>query len=172
MLLAPAPGKRKRGRPPKQHSEESKMQTLEMSEEEAAKKAKRALNRFNGMSVAEVMAKTLPDVITYNLDILIVSYLMLMHVFILFLVEFFQLNCTGRVVVVVNRRLWYFVHPCTPVVEVLFTEYVDVYHQFCCHDNTLFSSDWNQPRTAVGLQRTPLPQPRKPLLYVFSCCFS
>lgn len=57
------------------------MQTLEMSEEEAAKKAKRALNRFNGMSVAEVMAKTLPDVITYNLDILIVSYLMLMHVF-------------------------------------------------------------------------------------------
>ncbi|KAG7281863.1 hypothetical protein CRUP_031112 [Coryphaenoides rupestris] len=70
---APAPGKRKRGRPPKQHSEDSKMQTLEMSEEEAAKKAKRALNRFNGMSVAEVMAKTLPDVITYNLDILIIG---------------------------------------------------------------------------------------------------
>uniref|UniRef100_A0A669BZ63 G/T mismatch-specific thymine DNA glycosylase n=1 Tax=Oreochromis niloticus TaxID=8128 RepID=A0A669BZ63_ORENI len=39
----------------------------------AAKKAKRALNRFNGMSVAEVMAKTLPDVITYNLDILIIG---------------------------------------------------------------------------------------------------
>lgn len=38
-----------------------------------AKKAKRALNRFNGLTVAEVMAKTLPDVITYNLDILIVS---------------------------------------------------------------------------------------------------
>ncbi|CAL8292232.1 unnamed protein product [Boreogadus saida] len=72
---APAapPGKRKRGRPPKQQSEESKMQPVEMSEEEAAKKAKRALNRFNGMSVAEVMAKTLPDVITYNLDILIIG---------------------------------------------------------------------------------------------------
>ncbi|CAL8263174.1 unnamed protein product [Merluccius merluccius] len=68
-----APGKRKRGRPPKQHSEESKMHLLEMSEEEAAKKAKRALNRFNGMSVAEVMAKTLPDVIAYNLDILIIG---------------------------------------------------------------------------------------------------
>ena len=60
------------------------MQPVEMSEEEAAKKAKRALNRFNGMSVAEVMAKTLPDVITYNLDILIVSYLVRMHLFISF----------------------------------------------------------------------------------------
>lgn len=39
----------------------------------AAKKAKRDLNRFNGMSVAEVMSRTLPDVIANNLDILIVS---------------------------------------------------------------------------------------------------
>lgn len=39
----------------------------------AAKKAKRDLNRFNGMSVAEVMSRTLPDVIDHNLDILIVS---------------------------------------------------------------------------------------------------
>lgn len=39
----------------------------------AAKKAKRDLNRFNGMSVAEVMSRTLPDVIAHNLDILIVS---------------------------------------------------------------------------------------------------
>lgn len=46
----------------------------EEDQAEAAKKAKRILNRFNGMSVAEVMAKTLPDVITYSLDILIVSY--------------------------------------------------------------------------------------------------
>uniref|UniRef100_A0A3Q4HJL2 G/T mismatch-specific thymine DNA glycosylase n=1 Tax=Neolamprologus brichardi TaxID=32507 RepID=A0A3Q4HJL2_NEOBR len=46
---------------------------MEDDEVEAAKKAKRALNRFNGMSVAEVMAKTLPDVITYNLDILIIG---------------------------------------------------------------------------------------------------
>lgn len=39
----------------------------------AAKKAKRDLNRFNGMSVEEVMSRTLPDVIAHNLDILIVS---------------------------------------------------------------------------------------------------
>lgn len=39
----------------------------------AAKKAKRDLNRFNGMSVEEVMSRTLPDVIANNLDILIVS---------------------------------------------------------------------------------------------------
>ncbi len=70
------PVKKKRGRPPKQQSEEGKTQEEE-DEIEAAKKAKRALNRFNGMSVAEVMAKTLPDVITYNLDILIVSCLLL-----------------------------------------------------------------------------------------------
>lgn len=44
-----------------------------VDEAEAAKKAKRILNRFNGMSVAEVMAKTLPDVLTYNLDILIIG---------------------------------------------------------------------------------------------------
>lgn len=49
-------------------------ETKAEDEAEAAKKAKRILNRFNGMSVAEVMAKTLPDVITHNLDILIVSY--------------------------------------------------------------------------------------------------
>jgi len=64
--------KKKRGRPPKQPVEDGKTHD-EDNEIEAAKKAKRALNRFNGMSVAEVMAKTLPDVITYNLDILIVS---------------------------------------------------------------------------------------------------
>lgn len=67
------PAKKKRGRPPKQQDKERTAQQDE-DEAEAAKKAKRALNRFNGMSVAEVMAKTLPDVITYNLDILIVSY--------------------------------------------------------------------------------------------------
>ncbi|XP_059191333.1 G/T mismatch-specific thymine DNA glycosylase isoform X2 [Centropristis striata] len=66
------PVKKKRGRPPKQQAEEGKLPEEE-SEIEAAKKAKRALNRFNGMSVAEVMAKTLPDVITYNLDILIIG---------------------------------------------------------------------------------------------------
>ena len=72
-VVVVTPVKKKRGRPPKQQAEEGKTQE-EDDEVEAAKKAKRALNRFNGMSVAEVMAKTLPDVITYNLDILIVSY--------------------------------------------------------------------------------------------------
>ncbi|XP_028441608.1 G/T mismatch-specific thymine DNA glycosylase isoform X6 [Perca flavescens] len=69
---AVTPVKKKRGRPPKQQAEEGKTQEEE-NEIEAAKKAKRALNRFNGMSVAEVMAKTLPDVISYNLDILIIG---------------------------------------------------------------------------------------------------
>ncbi|XP_040018218.1 G/T mismatch-specific thymine DNA glycosylase isoform X1 [Gasterosteus aculeatus] len=69
---AATPVKKKRGRPPKQPAEDGKTQEGE-NEVEAAKKAKRALNRFNGMSVAEVMAKTLPDVITYNLDILIIG---------------------------------------------------------------------------------------------------
>ncbi|XP_070686879.1 G/T mismatch-specific thymine DNA glycosylase [Pempheris klunzingeri] len=69
---AATPVKKKRGRPPKQQAEEGKAQEEE-DEVEAAKKAKRALNRFNGMTVAEVMARTLPDVITYNLDILIIG---------------------------------------------------------------------------------------------------
>lgn len=66
------PMKKKRGRPPKQQMEDGETHEEE-DEVEAAKKAKRALNRFNGMSVADVMAKTLPDVITYNLDILIIG---------------------------------------------------------------------------------------------------
>lgn len=66
------PAKKKRGRPSKQQVEEETLE--EENDIVAAKKAKRTLNRFNGMSVEEVMAKTLPDVITYNLDILIVGY--------------------------------------------------------------------------------------------------
>ncbi|KAF7654142.1 hypothetical protein LDENG_00073430 [Lucifuga dentata] len=64
--------KKKRGWPPKQNAEEGEMQEEE-DEIKAAKKAKRALNRFNGMSVAEVMTRTLPDIITYNLDILTIG---------------------------------------------------------------------------------------------------
>ncbi|XP_013871447.1 G/T mismatch-specific thymine DNA glycosylase isoform X2 [Austrofundulus limnaeus] len=66
----PTSVKKKRGRP-KQQPEDG--ETKEEDEAEAAKKAKRLLNRFNGMSVAEVMAKTLPDVIAHNLDILIIG---------------------------------------------------------------------------------------------------
>ncbi|KAM7397133.1 hypothetical protein PAMP_020130 [Pampus punctatissimus] len=47
------PVKKKRGRPPKQHADNGETQEEEEDEVEAAKKAKRALNRFNGMSVAE-----------------------------------------------------------------------------------------------------------------------
>ncbi|MEQ2201623.1 hypothetical protein XENOCAPTIV_015228 [Xenoophorus captivus] len=65
------PVKKKRGRPAKKQAEDKDIKE-EVDEAEAAKKAKRVLNRFNGMSVAEVMTKTLPDVLTYNLDILIV----------------------------------------------------------------------------------------------------
>ncbi|XP_029010543.1 G/T mismatch-specific thymine DNA glycosylase isoform X2 [Betta splendens] len=64
--------KKKRGRPPKKPVAEGETQ-VEDDEAEASKKAKRVLNRFNGMSVDEVMARTLPDVITYNLDILIIG---------------------------------------------------------------------------------------------------
>lgn len=66
------PVKKKRGRPAKQQTADNAMKET-VDEAEAAKKAKRILNRFNGMSVAEVMAKTLPDVLTYNLDILIIG---------------------------------------------------------------------------------------------------
>ncbi|XP_017330680.1 G/T mismatch-specific thymine DNA glycosylase isoform X1 [Ictalurus punctatus] len=62
----PEKGK-KRGRPPKQGKND------QTDAEVTVKKAKRTLDRFNGMSVEEVMAKKLPDVITYNLDILIIG---------------------------------------------------------------------------------------------------
>ncbi|KAM9815075.1 G/T mismatch-specific thymine DNA glycosylase isoform 3-T3 [Syngnathus typhle] len=72
---AAMPVKKKRGRPPKNQREGggAVKEEDEDESEAAAKKAKRTLNRFNGMSVAEVMAKTLPDVITYDLDILIIG---------------------------------------------------------------------------------------------------
>ncbi|XP_057185801.1 G/T mismatch-specific thymine DNA glycosylase isoform X2 [Triplophysa rosa] len=64
--LTPAKGK-KRGRPLKS---EIKEQT---QAEESPKKAKRTLDRFNGMSVEEVMARKLPDIITHNLEMLIIG---------------------------------------------------------------------------------------------------
>ncbi|XP_026990882.1 G/T mismatch-specific thymine DNA glycosylase [Tachysurus fulvidraco] len=66
LPLTPEKGK-KRGRPPKQGKND------QTDAEVIVKKAKRTLDRFNGMSVEEVMAKKLPDVITYNLDILIIG---------------------------------------------------------------------------------------------------
>ncbi|XP_041965927.1 G/T mismatch-specific thymine DNA glycosylase [Alosa sapidissima] len=67
---AMAPPAKKRGRPPKHRSEDGKPVA---DNDNTPKKAKRTLDRFNGMSPEEVMTKTLPDVITHNLDILIVG---------------------------------------------------------------------------------------------------
>ncbi|XP_077066851.1 G/T mismatch-specific thymine DNA glycosylase isoform X2 [Siphateles boraxobius] len=58
---------KKRGRPLKGEGKEK------TEAEESAKKAKRTLDRFNGMSVEEVMSRKLPDVITHNLDLLIIG---------------------------------------------------------------------------------------------------
>ncbi|XP_018585619.1 G/T mismatch-specific thymine DNA glycosylase-like [Scleropages formosus] len=41
--------------------------------DEAFKKVKRKVDRFNGMTEAEVMTKTLPDILTYNLDFVIIG---------------------------------------------------------------------------------------------------
>uniref|UniRef100_A0A672ZW12 G/T mismatch-specific thymine DNA glycosylase n=1 Tax=Sphaeramia orbicularis TaxID=375764 RepID=A0A672ZW12_9TELE len=72
VFAATTPVKKKRGRPPKQQVPEEG-EGPEDAEAEAAKKARRALNRFNGMTVEEVMSRTLPDVIGHNLDILIIG---------------------------------------------------------------------------------------------------
>lgn len=60
--------KGKRGRPT---SEEQKAK--QERSEEGCGKVKRKVDRFNGMSPEEVMTKTLPDILAYNLDMLIVS---------------------------------------------------------------------------------------------------
>lgn len=64
--------KNKRSRPAKCNETQQTADQQQRTEVEASKKAKRVLNRFDGMSVEEVMARTLPDVIAPNLDILIV----------------------------------------------------------------------------------------------------
>ncbi|XP_020780642.2 G/T mismatch-specific thymine DNA glycosylase [Boleophthalmus pectinirostris] len=60
--------KKKRGRPSKKTSD-----SAEISDEQEERKKKRNLNRFDGLSVEEVMSRTLPDVIQENLDILIIG---------------------------------------------------------------------------------------------------
>lgn len=79
------PTKKKRGRPAKRNETEQTADERQRAEVEASKKAKRVLNRFDGLSVEEVMARTLPDVIAPNLDILIVW-----HFFQTFSIIFFQ----------------------------------------------------------------------------------
>ncbi|XP_023668428.1 G/T mismatch-specific thymine DNA glycosylase isoform X1 [Paramormyrops kingsleyae] len=67
----PATVQRKRGRPSNKMAKSAENQQEKI--DESFKKVKRKVDRFNGMSVEEVMAKTLPDVLAYNLDILIVG---------------------------------------------------------------------------------------------------
>lgn len=83
-----APTKGKRGRPaskqpkakpgpkPKKAKADKEGQPAEGTQEkidESFKKVKRKIDRFKGMSEEEVMKKTLPDILTYNLDYVIVS---------------------------------------------------------------------------------------------------
>ncbi|KAI1882157.1 hypothetical protein AGOR_G00247780 [Albula goreensis] len=62
------PTEAKRGRPPSQEAK-----AKQEKGDEGAVKVKRKLDRFNGMSPEEVMTKTLPDILAYNLDMLIIG---------------------------------------------------------------------------------------------------
>lgn len=66
------PGQKKRGRPSKKAPEDEQEAQRKKDEQEAQKK-KRNLNRFDGLSVEEVMSRTLPDVLEHDLDILIIG---------------------------------------------------------------------------------------------------
>ncbi|XP_068133020.1 G/T mismatch-specific thymine DNA glycosylase isoform X2 [Hyperolius riggenbachi] len=73
-------GKRKRGRAPAE-PKPKKPPKSEKAPKSAGKqekitdtfKVKRKVNRFNGVSEAELMTKTLPDILTFNLDIVIIG---------------------------------------------------------------------------------------------------
>ncbi|XP_051545234.1 G/T mismatch-specific thymine DNA glycosylase-like isoform X2 [Myxocyprinus asiaticus] len=84
-----APAKGKRGRPaskepkakakpgpkPKKSKDDKEAPPAEGQEkiDETFKKVKRKVDRFKGMSEEEVMKKTLPDILTYNLDYVIIG---------------------------------------------------------------------------------------------------
>ncbi|XP_030627802.1 G/T mismatch-specific thymine DNA glycosylase-like [Chanos chanos] len=83
-----APAKGKRGRPPskepkakpgpkpKKAKESADGTVIDGKQEkidEAFKKVKRKVDRFKGMTEEEVMTKTLPDILTYNLDYVIIG---------------------------------------------------------------------------------------------------
>ncbi|XP_051975852.1 G/T mismatch-specific thymine DNA glycosylase-like isoform X2 [Xyrauchen texanus] len=83
-----APAKGKRGRPaskepkarakpgpkPKKPKEDKKAPPAGQEKiDETFKKVKRKVDRFKGMSEEEVMKKTLPDILTYNLDYVIIG---------------------------------------------------------------------------------------------------
>ncbi|XP_066561335.1 G/T mismatch-specific thymine DNA glycosylase isoform X2 [Amia ocellicauda] len=78
-----APTKGKRGRPPGKDPKKPGAKKGKAAEgsaggkqekiSDAFKKVKRKVDRFNGVSEAELMTKTLPDILTFNLDIVIVG---------------------------------------------------------------------------------------------------
>uniref|UniRef100_A0A4W4H596 G/T mismatch-specific thymine DNA glycosylase n=1 Tax=Electrophorus electricus TaxID=8005 RepID=A0A4W4H596_ELEEL len=77
-LAAPqqAKGKRARSPKPKKAKGAKEGQLAEGTQEkidEAFKKVKRKVDRFKGMTEEEVMKKTLPDILTFNLDYLIIG---------------------------------------------------------------------------------------------------
>jgi TDG/mug DNA glycosylase family protein len=75
---APKGRKRKaRTTEPKKPTESKKSNKSTKSKEKQEKitdtfKVKRKVDRFNGVSEAELLTKTLPDILTFNLDIVIV----------------------------------------------------------------------------------------------------
>ncbi|XP_041113154.1 G/T mismatch-specific thymine DNA glycosylase-like [Polyodon spathula] len=79
----PVPTKGKRGRPPTKEPKKPGPKKAKAADgaaggkqekiSDAFKKVKRKMNRFNGVSEAELMTKTLPDILTFNLDIVIVG---------------------------------------------------------------------------------------------------
>uniref|UniRef100_A0A8C4XA05 G/T mismatch-specific thymine DNA glycosylase n=2 Tax=Erpetoichthys calabaricus TaxID=27687 RepID=A0A8C4XA05_ERPCA len=82
VLPSQGPVKGKRGRPPSKEPKKpgpKKAKTVEGSGgkqekiSDAFKKVKRKVDRFNGVSEAELMTKTLPDILTFNLDIVIIG---------------------------------------------------------------------------------------------------
>ena len=66
--------KAKPGPKPKKGTE-AKADTKQEKIDESFKKVKRKIDRFKGMSEEEVMKKTLPDLLDYNLDYVIVRFL-------------------------------------------------------------------------------------------------
>ncbi|KAE8615154.1 hypothetical protein XENTR_v10008426 [Xenopus tropicalis] len=77
----PTTGKRKRGKAPsepkpkKQAAKSAKAPKSSGKQEKITDtfKVKRKVDRFNGVSEAELMTKTLPDILTFNLDIVIIG---------------------------------------------------------------------------------------------------
>ena len=66
--------KAKPGPKPKKGKEGAEGDGKQEKIDDTFKKVKRKRDRFKGMSEEEVMTKTLPDILDYNLDYVIVSW--------------------------------------------------------------------------------------------------